>query len=91
MYMHCTRHAATRQHTVVRQLGNSTEEILSRCVIKQAALNCAQKYSADEEKQRPPMRTAMMAGFSTGPRAKKANTTVTEMRRACVARGAAVH
>ena len=58
-------------------------------VIKQAAFNCAEKYFDDEEKERLPIPNAMMAELSISPRAKKTNTTVAELLRACVARGAA--
>ena len=53
-------------------------------VIKQAALNCAEKYFDDEEKQGLPTLTAMMAEFSISSRSKKSNTVVAEMLRACV-------
>ena len=56
-------------------------------LIKQAALNCAEKYFDDEEEQGLPMPTAMMAEFSISSRAKKTNTTVAEMLRPCVIRG----
>ena len=56
-------------------------------MIKQAALNCAEKYFDDEEKEGLPILTAMMAEFSIRSRAKNTNTIVAEMRRACVTRG----
>ena len=56
-------------------------------VLKQAALNCAEKYFDDEEKQGLPMLIAMMDEFSITSRAKKTNTIVAELLRACVARG----
>ena len=55
-------------------------------MIEQAALNCAEKYFDDKEKQGLPILTAVMAEFSISPRAKKTNTTVAEVLRACVAR-----
>ena len=60
--------------------------------ITQAALNCAEKYFDDKEKQGLPIPTAMIAAFSTSPssRAKKASAVVAEMPRACVTRGANV-
>ena len=61
----------------------------SERVIKQVALNCAEKYF-DEEKQRLHTLTAMTAEFSISSRVKKANTIVAESRRACVTRGARV-
>ena len=62
-------------------------------VIRQAALNCAQKYIHDEGAQGLNILTAMMAAFSISPRAKKTNTTVAEMTRAydIVTRGANAH
>ena len=64
-------------------------------VIKQAALNCAEKYFDDEEKQGLPIRNAVMEEFSISSRAKKTNTTgiiiiVAELLRACVTRGVTV-
>ena len=56
-------------------------------VLKQAALNCAEKYVADDEKQGLPMLAATMAEFSISSRAKKTNTMISEMLRACVTRG----
>ena len=56
-------------------------------VIKQAALNCAENYFDDEEKQGLPILTALMAEFSISSRAKKTNTIVAEILRACVTRG----
>ena len=56
-------------------------------VLKQAALNCAEKHFDDKEKQGLPMLAAKMAEFSTSPRAKKASTMISEMPRACVTRG----
>ena len=53
-------------------------------VIKQAALNCAETYFDDEEKQGLPILTARMAEFSISPQAKKTNTIVAEVLRACV-------
>ena len=55
-------------------------------MIKQAALNCAEKYFDDEEKQGLPILAAMMAEFSISSRAKKTNTIVAELLRACVTR-----
>ena len=55
--------------------------------LKQAALNCAEKYFDDEEKQGLPMLAAAMAEFSIKSRAKKTNTIISEMLRACVTRG----
>ena len=56
-------------------------------VIKQAALNCAEKYFDDEEKQGLPIFTAMIAEFGISSRAMKTNTIVAELLRACVTRG----
>ena len=56
-------------------------------MIKQAALNCAEKYFDNEEKHGVPIPTAMMAEISISSRAKKSNTIVAEMLRACVTRG----
>ena len=58
-------------------------------VIKQAALSCAEKYFDDEEKQGLPTLEliAMMEEFSMTSRAKKTNTIVAELLRACVTRG----
>jgi hypothetical protein len=56
-------------------------------VIKQAALNCAEKYFDDEEKQGLPILMSMMEEFSISSRAKKTNTIVAELLRACVTRG----
>ena len=56
-------------------------------VIKQAALNCAEKYFDDKEKQGLPILNAMMKEFSITSRAKKTNTIVAELLRACVTRG----
>ena len=55
-------------------------------VIKQAAVNCAsaEKYFDDEEKQGLPILTAMMAELSISSQAKKTNTIVAELLRACV-------
>ena len=55
-------------------------------VIKQAALNSAEKYFDNEEKQGLPILTTMMAEFSISSRAKKSNTIVAEILRACVTR-----
>ena len=54
---------------------------------KQAALNYAEKYFEDEEKQGLTVLTTMMAEFSISSRAKKATTIVAEILRACVTRG----
>ena len=56
-------------------------------VIKQAALNCAEKYFDDEEKLGLPILMPMMEEFSISSRAKKTNTIVAELLRACVTRG----
>ena len=58
-------------------------------VFKQAALNCAERYFDDEEKQGLPtcILMSMMEEFSISSRAKKTNTIVAELLRACVARG----
>ena len=56
-------------------------------VIKEAALNCAEKYFYDEDEQGLPILTAMMAEFSIRSQAKKTNTIVAEILRACVTRG----
>ena len=56
-------------------------------VLKQAALNCAETYFDDEEKQRLPMLVATMAEFSITPRATNADTMMSEMPRACVTQG----
>ena len=56
-------------------------------MIKQAALNCAEKYFGDDEKQGLPILTAMMADFSISSRAKNTNTIVSEILRALVTRG----
>ena len=58
--------------------------------IKQAALDCAEKYFDDEEKQGLPIHAAMMAEFSISSRAKKTSNIVAEMPGAYVARGAPV-
>ena len=64
-----------------------TVSVEAERVIKQAALNCAEKYFDDEEKQGLPILNDMMEGFSTISRAKKTNTIVAELPRACVTRG----
>ena len=56
-------------------------------VIKQAALDCAEKYFDDEEKLGLPILLSMMEEFSISPRAKKTNAIVAELLRACVTRG----
>ena len=62
-------------------------------VLKQAPLNCAEKYFDDEEKHGLPMLAAMatIAEFSISSRAKKTNTIynyiISEMLRVCVSRG----
>ena len=58
-------------------------------VIEKAALDCAEKHFDDEEKQGLPVLYAMMDEFSISSRAKKTNTIVAELLRACarVARG----
>ena len=58
-------------------------------VIKHAALNCAEKYVDNEEKQGLPILTAMMAEFSihVSSLAKKTNAVVSKMLRARVTRG----
>ena len=48
-------------------------------VLKQAALNCAEKHFDDEEKQGLPMLAARMAEISISSRAKKTNTMISEM------------
>ena len=53
-------------------------------VITQAALNCAEKYFDDEEKQGLPVLMSMMEEFSISSRAKKTNTIVAELLSACV-------
>ena len=53
-------------------------------MIKQAALNCAEKYFDDEEKQGLPILAAMMAEFSISSRAKKTNTIVAELLLKCL-------
>ena len=60
-------------------------------VIEQTALNCAENHFDDEEKQGLPILNAMimimMEEFSITSRAKKTNTIVAELLRACVTRG----
>ena len=67
-----------------------TVPIEAERVIKQAALDCAEKYFDDEEKRRLPTLNAMMKTNSATSRAKKASTAAAELRRACVTRGANV-
>ena len=50
-------------------------------------MNCAERYSDDEEKQGLPKLIAMMEEFSITSRAKKTNTIVAESLRTCVTRG----
>jgi len=50
-------------------------------VLKQAALNCAEKYIHDEDKQGLPVLAATMAEFSISSRAKKINTMISETPR----------
>ena len=59
-------------------------------VIKQAALNRAEKYFDDEVKQGLPILTAVTTESSLSSRAKKTNAIVAEVLRACVTRGANV-
>ena len=47
-------------------------------------MNCAEKYFDDEEQQGLPILNAMMDEFSISSRAKKTNTIVSELLRACV-------
>ena len=58
-------------------------------VVIQAALNCAETYVDDEEKQGLPLLNAMMEEFSITSRAKNTNTIVAELLRACVTRDVA--
>ena len=56
-------------------------------VLKPAALSCAAKYFDDDEKEGIILLTAMLQKFNTSTRAKKPNTMLAEMLRACVTRG----
>ena len=60
-------------------------------VLKPAAISCATKYFDDREKEGLDLLTAMLQRFNTSTRAKKPNTMVAEMLRACVTRGVNVH
>ena len=55
--------------------------------LKQAAINCAEKYFDNEENQGMPVIAVTMAEFGISSRAKKTNTMISEMLRACVTRG----
>ena len=59
-------------------------------VLNQTALNCAEQYVDDEEKQGMPMLADIMAKFIISSQAKKTNIMISEMLRACVTRGANV-
>ena len=56
-------------------------------VLKQAALTCATKYFKDVSKEGLALLTAMLQKFSINTKAKKSNTMLAEMLRACVTRG----
>ena len=56
-------------------------------VLKPAALSCAAKYFDDDEKEGLILLTAMLQKFNISTRAKKPNTMLAEMLRACVTRG----
>ena len=56
-------------------------------VLKPAALSCAAKYFDDDEKEGLALLTAMLQKFNISTRAKKPNTMLAEMLRACVTRG----
>ena len=53
-------------------------------VLKQAALDCAERCLDDEEEQGIPMLAATMAKFSISSPAEKTNTMITGVLRACV-------
>ena len=56
-------------------------------MLKPAALSCAAKYFDDDEKEGIILLTAMLQKFNISTRAKKPNTMLAEMLRACVTRG----
>ena len=64
-----------------------TVPVDTESILKQAALNCAEKYFDAEEKQGLPMLAATMAEFTISSRAKKTNNMISEMLRACVTCG----
>ena len=74
-------------HNMLSLSSGYTVPVDAERVIKQAALNCAEKYFDDEEKDGLPILNAMMPEFSISSRAKKTNTTVGELLRACVTQG----
>ena len=56
-------------------------------VMKQATLTCAAKYFEDEPKEGIAQLTALLQRFGINTKAKKSNTMIAEMLRACVTRG----
>ena len=56
-------------------------------VLKQAALTCATKYFEDDSKEGLAQFTALLQKFSINTKARKTNTMLAEMPRACVTRG----
>ena len=56
-------------------------------VLKQAALTCATKYFEDDPKEGIAQLTALLQKFGINTKAKKSNTMLAEMLRACVTRG----
>ena len=56
-------------------------------VLKQAALTCATKYFEDDPKEAIAQLTALLQKFGINTKAKKSNTMLAEMLRACVTRG----
>ena len=55
-------------------------------MLKQAALACATKYFEGDPKGGLALLTAMLQKFSIHTKAKKSNTMLAEMHRACVTR-----
>ena len=64
-----------------------TVPIKAERVLKPAAMSCATKYFDDDEKEGLVLLTAMLQKFNISTRAKKPNTMLAEMLRACVTRG----
>ena len=56
-------------------------------MLKQAALMCATKYFENDSTEGLALLTAMLQKFSINTNAKKSNTMLAEMLRACVTQG----
>ena len=73
--------------TKLSLLSRFTVPVEAERVLKQAALICATKYSEDDPKEGIAQLTALLQKFGINTSAKKSNTMLAKMLRACVTRG----